>query len=60
MPHEHEQQHKQLIDKLIEGGMLNATEIGKVVVEREVESGVTNAPVSNPEQEQRQSHSEGS
>ena len=60
LPHEHERQHKQLVDQLIEGGMLNATEVGKVVVEREEENSVPTDPVSNPGQDQRQSQSEGS
>ncbi len=59
MPHEHEQQHRELVDKLIEGGMLKATEVGKIVVEREQETSEPTAPVSNPDQEQRQSESEG-
>jgi len=60
LPHEHERDHKALVDKLIEGGMLKATEIGKVVVEREEGTGVPTDPVSTPEQDQRQSQSEGS
>lgn len=60
LPHEHERQHKQLVDKLIEGGMLKATEVGKVVVEREEENAVPTDPVPNPGQDQRQSQSEGS
>lgn len=60
LPHEHERQHKSLVDKLIEGGMLKATEVGKIVVEREEEGVVPNDPVSTPEQDQRQSQSEGS
>jgi hypothetical protein len=35
LPMEHEQQHRALVDKLIEGGVLKASEAGKVVVERE-------------------------
>jgi len=59
LPHEHERQHKQLVDQLIEGGMLKASEVGKVVVEREEESAIPSDPVSTPEQDQRQSQSEG-
>jgi hypothetical protein len=60
LPHEHEEHHKNLIDKLIEGGMLNATEVGKVVIQRQEEEAVPETPASNPELDQRQSHSEGS
>lgn len=35
LPHEHEQQHRALVDKLIEGGIVKAGEVGKVVIERE-------------------------
>lgn len=38
MPHEHEQQHKQLVEKLIEGGLLSAAEAGRVIVQREEET----------------------
>lgn len=53
LPHEHEQQHQRLVEKLIEGGLLKATEVGKIVVEREAEVGEPAAPVSNPPQDQR-------
>lgn len=57
LPHEHEQRHKALVDKLIEGGVLRASEIGQVVVERE-EEGKVKSPVSTPTAE-RQSQAEG-
>jgi hypothetical protein len=60
LPHEHEQQHRQLVDKLIEGGLVSATEVGDVVVEREEESATPNTPLSNPQQDQRQAQQEGS
>jgi len=37
LPHEHEQQHKALVDKLIQGGIVKASEAGKVIVERQEE-----------------------
>lgn len=60
LPHEHEQQHRQLVDKLIEGGMLNATEVGKIVVQRDQEQSSPNAPQSSSEPEQRTEQAEGS
>lgn len=57
LPHEHEEQHKALVDKLIEGGMLKASEVGKVVIEREEEAPVSEAPAE--QQPQRESESEG-
>lgn len=50
MPHEHEQQHKALVEKLIEGGLLSATEAGRVIVQREEETPV--APKSGQQHEQ--------
>ena len=35
LPHEHEQQHRALVEKLIGGGLLSASEVGQIVVERE-------------------------
>ncbi len=51
LPHEHEQQHRALVQKLLEGGLVNAEELGKVVVEREEteEIGEPASPVANPE-----------
>ncbi|ADV61135.1 hypothetical protein Isop_0542 [Isosphaera pallida ATCC 43644] len=34
LPHEHEEQHKKLVNRLIEGGVLSAAEVGEIVVER--------------------------
>jgi hypothetical protein len=58
LPQEHEQQHRQLVDKLIEGGVLGAGEAGDVVVEREQETAIPDAPVCGPEQ-QRQAEQKG-
>ena len=57
LPHEHEQRHKALVDKLIEGGVLQASEVGKIVVERE-EEGKVESPVSSATPE-RQGQAEG-
>ncbi|MCA9174623.1 MAG: hypothetical protein KDB14_09055 [Planctomycetales bacterium] len=57
LPHEHENMHQALVEKLIEGGVLKASEAGKVVVEREEESGAA-APESS-EQPQREGLSQG-
>ena len=59
LPHEHEQQHKALVDKLIEGGIVQASEVGKIVVEREEEVAQPATPASNPEQSERQAQAEG-
>jgi len=35
LPLEHEDEHRRLVDQLIEGGALAAAELGEIVVERE-------------------------
>ncbi len=58
LPHEHEQQHRELVDKLIEGGVLKASEVGKVVVEREQKEGEA-VPAGMEPQAQRQAQAQG-
>lgn len=60
LPHEHEQQHRQLVDKLIEGGLVSADEVGKLVVERVEEEAQPATPASNQPQDERRSQAEGS
>jgi hypothetical protein len=48
LPHEHEQLHQQLVEKLIHGGLLQATEVGQVIVEREESLGVAIPARSEP------------
>lgn len=43
LPHEHEQLHRKLVDRLIEGGLLKAGEGGRLIVERQ--EGVEIGPV---------------
>jgi hypothetical protein len=52
LPHEHEQQHRALVEKLVEGGLLAAGEVGRIVVEREEERSDT-VPVSEPPPNER-------
>lgn len=54
LPHEHEQMHRDLVDKLIEGGIVEAGEVGKLVVEREEESAIAEAPQQREEASQQQ------
>jgi hypothetical protein len=35
LPIEHEQRHRALVEKLIDGGLLKPSELGQIVVERE-------------------------
>jgi hypothetical protein len=59
LPHEHEQQHRALVDKLIEGGILKAEEVGTITVTREEEAKEPATPVGNAPQEQRQAQKQG-
>lgn len=35
LPMEHEEEHRRLVNELVEGGVIKAEELGKVVVKRE-------------------------
>ena len=50
LPLEHEDEHRRLVDKLIEGGALKAQELGKIIVERPQEE----APGESPSQAEPQ------
>lgn len=50
LPIEHEDEHRKIVDKLIEGGAIKAGELGKIVVERETEK----APAEQPKQQEGQ------
>ena len=60
LPHEHEQQHRALVDKLIEGGIVKANELGKVVIEREQEEATPVPPVSSDPTPQKQPQGQSS
>jgi hypothetical protein len=53
LPHEHEQQHRALVDRLIQGGIIKAGELGKISVVRDEEEAVA-APASTAPQGERQ------
>ncbi|MCA9062364.1 MAG: hypothetical protein KDA96_04880 [Planctomycetaceae bacterium] len=59
LPHEHEQQHRAIVNKLIEGGIINAAEAGKLIVEREAEAPVDETNTAADQQGHRQSLDEG-
>lgn len=60
LPHEHEQQHRRLVEKLIAGGLLDHGEAGKLVVERVEEENESPGKMEKQnEQPQRQQLSEG-
>jgi hypothetical protein len=51
LPHEHEQMHRTLVDKLINGGILKAGEEGNLLIEREEETAVPEPQRTTPEQQ---------
>jgi hypothetical protein len=53
LPHEHEQMHRALVDKLVNGGILKASEVGQIVVERETDEKTPSLPVKAEEGEKR-------
>ena len=59
LPQEHEQQHRALVEKLIHGGVLKASEVGQIVVEREQPEAEPAAPVKNTPQTERTPVAEG-
>ncbi len=57
LPHEHEQRHRALVDKLIQGGIVKAGELGQIIVEREEEEGAATPSAGTTESErQAQAH----
>ena len=59
LPHEHEQQHRALVEKLIEGGVIKATELGQLIVERVEEEKAPAAPVTEPGETERRKQGQG-
>ncbi len=57
LPHEHEQQHRALVQKLLEGGVVKAEELGKVVVRRDQPAAgpAESAPAATPDERQAES-----
>jgi hypothetical protein len=58
LPQEHEQLHRALVDRLIEGGIVKASEIGKITIQRDAEE-KTSTPVSSSPQQERPSQAQG-
>jgi hypothetical protein len=59
LPQEHEQLHRALVDKLVNGGIVKAAEVGQIVVEREGDEKTPAAPVEAGPQGKRQAQKEG-
>lgn len=59
MPHEHEQQHRALVEKLIHGGIVKEGEIGQIIVEREESKGEWTGPLNSQTEQERQANQQG-
>ena len=59
LPMEHEEDHRRIVDRLIEGGALDAAQLGKIVVEREGGQGVGEDVVTGEGQATPGSREEG-
>jgi hypothetical protein len=59
LPHEHEQMHRELVDKLVNGGILKASEVGQIVVEREADEKAPGLAVKAGEGEERTARKKG-
>lgn len=60
LPHEHEEQHRLLVNKLVEGGVLAAGEVGQVIVEREEDAGDAASESGQAAADERRSQAQGS
>lgn len=58
MPHEHEQSHRALVEKVL-NGIANKAEIGTITVEREEEKPHELPPVTTPPQAEKQAQQTG-
>ncbi len=59
LPMEHEDEHRQLVDRLIEGGIVKAGELGRVVVERASEQDAPQLEADEQELSARASREQG-
>jgi len=59
LPLEHEQQHRALVDKLIQGGAIKAEEIGKIEIERLEGAKEPATPVGNTPEQEREAIGQG-
>ena len=60
LPHEHEEQHRKLVEKLIEGGVVKAAELGQIIVERVNAEKQPAPPASQAEESKARQQGQGS
>jgi hypothetical protein len=60
LPHEHEQMHRQIVEKLIGKGIISSPDdVGNLVVERETKETTPESPVQNPPEQERRAQGQG-
>jgi len=59
LPHEHEQMHRQLVDKVLGASKLKAGDVGQITIERVEDEKQPASPVSTGPQEERQAVQQG-
>ena len=59
LPHEHENMHRVLADKIVQGGLAKASELGKIVVERLEDEKAPAAPQESGPAPQKQAQAQG-
>jgi hypothetical protein len=58
LPHEHEQQHRAIVEKVLGGGLVKPSELGQILVEREDDQGEA-APAGAAPESRRRAQSQG-
>ncbi len=59
LPHEHEQDHKALVEKLLNKGLVEASELGEIIVEREDEEKKASLPQGGNKAQEKQAQKQG-
>jgi hypothetical protein len=60
LPQEHEQRHRELVEKLIHRGLVKESELGRIVVEREQPEKQPEVAGNKESQEQKKGQAQGS
>ncbi|MFO7565534.1 MAG: hypothetical protein R6X02_23025 [Enhygromyxa sp.] len=60
LPIEHEEEHRRLVNALVEGGVVKAEELGKVTVKRESGEAVASDAEATEQADERESVEQGS
>jgi len=58
LPHEHEQMHRALVEKLVGKGILKGDDVGKVTVTREADEKIPETPQTAPAETEREKQSQ--